>query len=315
MLLTTRSQIVGNVAARIEVEAMEPEEGLLFLLKRSGMLKDGSKSDTLPSDIQSTSSQLVELLRGHPLALDQAGAYIEETGDSFATYLQLYSDQRLILLNERGSLGGEHPETVVVTFEISFQQARERYPTAADVLHFCSFLHPDDIPEELFSQEDGLKLNVTMFNNAMKALRRYSLIKRNAEKKTLSVHHLVQAVLRDSMPAETQRQWMERAVHAIAAAFPDFKFANWPTFERLLPHALTCATWIEQALLTTPEASLLLNVAGYYLYARARYGEAEPLLMRALLIREQELGATHPILTHNLGYVLLHSPLAVKHPL
>src|SRR5258706_8622871 len=36
MLLTTRSQIVGNIAARIEVEAMESEEGLLFLLKRSG---------------------------------------------------------------------------------------------------------------------------------------------------------------------------------------------------------------------------------------------------------------------------------------
>ena len=32
-------------------------------------------------------------------------------------------------------------------------------------------------------------------------------------------------------------------------------------------------------------------------------------------IDEPETGGTVRILTHNLGYVLLHSPLAVKHPL
>src|SRR6266567_2006370 len=105
ILLTTRSQIVGNIATKIEIEGMDPEEGFLFLLRRSGVLKDGTEPDTVASDILNAARQLVALLGGHPLALDQAGAYIEETGTSFDDYLQLYADQRLMLLNERGLLG------------------------------------------------------------------------------------------------------------------------------------------------------------------------------------------------------------------
>ncbi len=246
ILLTTRSQIVGNIAARIEVEAMEPEEGLLFFLRRSGVLQDGVDPGIIAFDVHSAARGLVEILGGHPLALDQAGAYIEETGVSFASYMQLYSDQRLLLLNRRGWLAAEHPETVVVTFEISFQQACKVHPLAADVLHCCSFLHPDDIPEELFSQGQSLKMNTATFDNAIAALRRYSLIKRNGEEKLLSVHRLVQAVVQDTMAAETKKQWMQRTVQAVNAAFPDIAISQWKVCERYLPHALLCTTWIEQ---------------------------------------------------------------------
>ena len=99
ILLTTQSQIVGNIAAQIEMEAMAPEEGLLFLLRRSGVLKTRIERDTIASNIRNDAQQLVEILEGHPLAIDQTGVYIEETRDSFSTYMQLYSDQRLILLN------------------------------------------------------------------------------------------------------------------------------------------------------------------------------------------------------------------------
>jgi DNA-binding NarL/FixJ family response regulator len=51
---------------------------------------------------------------------------------------------------------------------------------------------------------------------------------------------------------------------------------------------------IEQGVFTFPEAGRLLMRAGWYLYERGLYTEAEPLLERALAIRERVLGPEHP---------------------
>ena len=79
VLLTTRCQIVGNLAVLVQVEAMSPEEGLLFLLLRCSVRSPRTELESLPLDLRREASALVELLGGHPLALDQAGAYLEET--------------------------------------------------------------------------------------------------------------------------------------------------------------------------------------------------------------------------------------------
>ncbi len=47
-----------------------------------------------------------------PLALDQAGAYIEETGCGLAEYLDLYRTHRQSLLERRGKTSIDHPESV-----------------------------------------------------------------------------------------------------------------------------------------------------------------------------------------------------------
>jgi tetratricopeptide (TPR) repeat protein len=50
-----------------------------------------------------------------------------------------------------------------------------------------------------------------------------------------------------------------------------------------------------------PGASRLLNQAGYYLKERAQYQDALPLLQRALVIYEQELGPSHPDTANSLN--------------
>src|SRR5690349_6416123 len=52
-------------------------------------------------------------------------------------------------------------------------------------------------------------------NKAIATLSSYSLICRDATQKTLSIHRLVQAVLRDVMDEQNQRQWAKRTVYAI----------------------------------------------------------------------------------------------------
>src|SRR5262249_51373559 len=59
ILLTTRSQIVGHIAALFQVDALSPEEGLLFLFRRCGVLKPGTGLESLGSDLRREASILV----------------------------------------------------------------------------------------------------------------------------------------------------------------------------------------------------------------------------------------------------------------
>ena len=79
ILLTTRAQALGGLALRIEVDTFTPELGALFLLRRATIIgADGTLDDALQGD-REVAMQISEELGGLPLALDQAGAYIEET--------------------------------------------------------------------------------------------------------------------------------------------------------------------------------------------------------------------------------------------
>lgn len=311
ILLTTRSQFGGKIGARqLEIDKMELEEGLVFLLRRTRKLEGDANPDTLAADIREPAHQLVELLDRHPLALDQAGAYIEETGESFAIYINLYNKHLRLFLGNYGEDESEpskrpeyshHPETVVVTFELCFEMARKRHPLATEILNFCAFLHPDNIPEELFQHDDGFKVDTPAFNRGIRALRRYSLIMRNVQKKTFSIHRLVQAVLIDDTLSDIQKQCRERVVRALNTVFPDdAEFKDWWQCRRLLPHVLAYATWTEDELTPAVEVAELFHKAHVYLYDLGEYSVAEKLMARALSIYEQHLGTEHPYTTRSL---------------
>src|SRR5260370_22039668 len=83
------------------------------------------------------------------LANGLAGAYIEETQCSLASYLTQYRKRQAALLHRRGGTGKQHPEPVAATWSLSFEQVEKLNPTAADLLRFLAFLAPDAIPEQL----------------------------------------------------------------------------------------------------------------------------------------------------------------------
>ncbi len=95
---------------------------------------------------------IVQEMDGLPLAIVQAGAYVEETGCSLEDYLSLYTTHRKDLLARRGSLLLDYPDTVLTTWSLSFQQVEQENPAAADALRLCAFLAPDAIPEELLTR-------------------------------------------------------------------------------------------------------------------------------------------------------------------
>lgn len=304
VLLTTRSYATSKIAPNITVENMALEEGALLLLRRAGILPSGSPLAEAKASERIKAEAIVRIFDGLPLALDQAGAYIEETGCSLSDYLDLYQKERLILLNERGGFASDHPESVAATFSLAFRKIREIDPIAAEVLRLCAFLHPDQIPEEIFTDyrpipnidPDLRSIVASQFelNASIKSLLRYSLIRRNSETKTLTIHRLVQAVLKDEMDDSMQCQWAERTVRYVSRSFPHPNHKSWHLCQRYLPHAYLCAELIEQWKSSSMEAAGLLYRAGEYLYQRAIYSEVNAYYLKALEISEKIQGSEYP---------------------
>jgi tetratricopeptide (TPR) repeat protein/DNA-binding XRE family transcriptional regulator len=302
VLLTTRAQATGDLAPAISVEQMDLSDGLLLLLRRAKLLVPDAPLDTISRALYSQAQAIVEELGSLPLALDQAGAYIEETGCSLAEYQALFQQHRRELLQHQSTLSLGYPHSVASTWALAFAQVGQASPAAADLLRLCAYLDPDAIPEA-FITEGAAELGPVLgpvaadsfrLNQAIQTLRRYSLVKRDAQAKVLNIHRLVQVVLKDSLDAGAQRLWAERTMRAVNAAFPDTSFEVWERCEQCLPHAQACADLIEAHGLRSPEAARLLLVVGKYLRTRGQYSQAKRLILQAVDIRTQALGADHP---------------------
>jgi tetratricopeptide (TPR) repeat protein len=303
LILTTREHSTGSIA-KIPIEKMSKEEGISFLLRRAKLPLSGASDGNahIARQNRTQAAAIVQALDGLPLALDQAGAYLEETPScSLSDYLVHYHHQRQKYLARRGRTSPEHA-SVRATFLLCFTQVMEQNALAADLLRCLVFLDPDDIPEallqtgavELGPQLQTMTVDTSLLGEAISELLRYSLVYYNKERQACSMHRLVQAVLKDEMPAEERHLWAERVVRALNHAFPASDVSTWQQCQRYLPHAQVCVTWIKQEHMMFPEAANLLNLIAFYLDDLALYAQALPLYQRALAIREQTLGPTHP---------------------
>ncbi len=302
ILLTTRSHAMGHLAQNITIEKMTPEVGSLLLLRRAGILEKQGLLNEAMEDIQEQAIMIAQVLDGLPLAIDQAGAYIQEIGCSLSEYLTRYHTRHTQLFKRRGKRGSDHPETVATTWSLSFEKVQQENPSAAELLRFCAFLSPDAIPEEIFTENPVVlehifhkqTVNSFQLNQAIRTLLRFSLLQRSPTTHTLTVHRLVQMVLKDRMRKPTQRHWSERVIQAIHYVFPQVHVEVWELCERYLPHALVCSDLINAWQLKYPEAARLLYWAGYYLEERAQYKQAEQILSQARSVYESLYGTEHP---------------------
>ena len=301
LLFTTRLQTLGTLASSREVEPMSLEEGMELLLRRSGYVRrDASRQQLSPSD-EAIARTLVGAMDGLPLALDQAGAYIEKTHTSLSEFLHLFQTYPIQVLGERDG-HADHPLSVVKTFTLSFERLHQANPAAADLLTLCCFLAPDAIPEALLTEHathlspslQAVVSHPLQFNALCNDLLAYSLIQRDAQTRTITIHRLVQAILKRSLPEDTQQEWAQRALNLVNQAFPKGDFATWAQCERYLAQALACVPLMTGKDL--PEAGELLWKAGRYLVGRGRFEEANPLLEQAVTLGERHYGLDHPAL-------------------
>ncbi len=122
ILLTTRAQATRRLAQRIEIEEMDVDEGALFLLRRATIIDSNAPLDAASATDRVTAREISQAMDGLPLALDQAGAYIEETQWSLPEYLRLFQLRKEELLKRRGKLTTDHPDSVATTWSLAFEK-------------------------------------------------------------------------------------------------------------------------------------------------------------------------------------------------
>jgi tetratricopeptide (TPR) repeat protein len=298
ILLTSRAQYFGNlgISHPVPIDEMPPDEALAFLLKRTGR-------ENASAEERHCAVTLVTELGHLALAIEQAGAYIAANQVPISAYLNSYELEVL----ERGKPeAGDYPESVATTWLINFKQVKAASEAAADVLRFSAFLSPDNIPLELLILgrtaltptiqealgDDADELTVA---ELLKPLTRYSLIRKDMDSQSYSIHRLVQEVVKDTLDEDKRNQWHERVVRAVQKAFPtNVEYTNWVLCERLLAQAESAYKIVEKFKFKFEEAGNLLSQTGDYLCDRARYEQAELLYKRALAIQEKALGPEHP---------------------
>jgi hypothetical protein len=260
ILFTTRTGAVGGLAQSSVLKPLDADDGALCLLRRTSYLQ-GNKSlrDASTASVQAA-QRLSELMGGLPLALEQAGAYIDDTGCGVVKYLETYQRYRPEIQQLLHGTVPEYQLPVASAWTISKEVVEQTNPAAAEILRLCAFLAPDAIPDEIFTQGASVLgpvlapvvVNAVTFDRTIGILRSYSLLTREVDRETdiprLSIHPIMQELLRDEMDPPTQQLWAERAVRAVFQALPT---VEWPIIQA---HVRSCIHLIEQWNMTFYEA-------------------------------------------------------------
>ena len=170
---------------------------------------------------ESEANRLADKLGDLPLALEQAGALQAETGMPVDEYLRLLDEHATAIMAEGKS--PEYPWSMTAAWRLSVSTLRQQLPPALELLRCCAFFGPDPIPRDVFRRgiraAGSLMADVItdpiLLASAIRELGRLALIK--IDGRTISVHRLIQALLRDELNPEEQARY-RHAVHSILAA-------------------------------------------------------------------------------------------------
>src|SRR5579871_2380450 len=202
-----RSALVQLATDGDELLVMDEDEARNFLFKCS-------KADPTESeDVVALVNELGRL----PLAIEQAGGFIRETGVTISAYRRLYSANKSKAL-EKG-LSATHRsqyyrETVSTTWNVSFKSIHERDRLASVILKIAAFLDGKQIQKDLFygatlgSDESEESLSEWEINDAFGTLMSYSLLRPIQGEESMEMHLLVQNVIRDDEKTDKVEYFM-----------------------------------------------------------------------------------------------------------
>jgi len=300
VLVTSRNPKWEDHFETLYVDVFTREESVAFLKKRLRR--------EVPDD---DASRLAEQLGDLPLALEQAGALQYETGMSVDEYLEQLDEHASRLLGANRAPG--YPMSMTVAWKVSVSLLEDRLPEAITLLRSCAFFGPEPIPRDVFRRGNKavaprlgrILADPILLATALSELRRFALARIEPTTRTIQVHRLVQALLRDDLPKEDQAE-IRHEVHVLLAGSapndPD-ESARWRRFEELVAHVTPSG--LEEC--TDPAARRFALNLTRYLYASGNYQSARSFLESFVKRWTEVSGARHPdvlVAYKHLGNVL-----------
>ena len=332
LLVTSRSRETAQELVYqkdvVAVEPMEKEQALELLCK---------KLDTWYTEQDAT--RLAQGLDYMPLALTQAAAYICQRNGrcSIGEYLDKIKECDLcgysvLDINARDlRRDREANNTIMLTWQISFNHIREVRPSASDLLSLMSFFDRHAIPEALLQERgngqaegeeersavdskdskgagegagtgDPSKRNagasdedVEEHEKDILRLRSFRLISLNTDRATFKMHRLVQVATKKWLRlAKRFDRWASQFISNLEQAFPSGDIDNWTTCQSLFPHTMAALHVVATDRETNLQLATLLLRSGGYASEVGVYTDAEKLERRSLKVRSEMLGEYDP---------------------
>jgi tetratricopeptide (TPR) repeat protein len=284
VLVTSRDRTLRQFGPVLSVDVFDENTATTYLTDRADR----------PGD-ERAARELAGALGCLPLALSHAAAYCQ-SGTSFSDYLDLLGElPARELFDSHSELS--YAQTVASTWKTSTQAVSKDAALATNVLEMAAHLGPDAIPKSLFSVlvDAETALGRKRLMDAFNALARFSLA--TIDDDSVSVHRLLQKVVRDDATARGDQTGLLHSLAALAGGFPDDVRlpAAWPLCEQLVAHAFALADSCRQPGDAGPPLINLLNRACDYLY-RAKPGRRGlALAQRTVVHAERIVGGAHAV--------------------
>ena len=314
VLITTRNKSVAlRLVEERNIIAVEPmdEVHAVSLLDRKLGYQNNAKDTT----------ELAAALEFMPLAIVQAAAYICHRTPRYSVrqYLDKFRkndrQKSRLLGDDTGQFrrDWDAKNSIIITWQISFDHVQQTWPSAADLLSLMSLFDRQGIPEDLLrdrseaqnegdegsphisgdnKREDGASVSSMddKFEDDILVLRDYSFVF-STNNTTLEMHRLVQLATRKWLETHGQlERWKRQYVKNLCAAFPIGKYENWCVCQALFPHAKAALEQKPESERALLQWASVLYKAAWYAWAKGTISDAENMSIQSMKLKEKLLG-------------------------
>ncbi|KAK7177812.1 NB-ARC and TPR domain protein [Paraphaeosphaeria sporulosa] len=313
ILITSRLASLRRLGSGFKVGTVETEQARAILESNAGRIIEDA-------DI------VLERLSGLPLALTQAGSYMQEKNVSASNYAKRYDSTWKGLMQREGRFPLEEygDRNVLTTWLISYEQVQKQSEEAAWLLKLWGYLDHGELWYDLVAAASRLSKDITIptrllsvaddeltYDDAVGLLSRFSLV----DGREVSDGHSMHSVLHRwcGQLVEDKEQHVLGCIAAGIVALnvpsesePDF----WKRRKRLLGHAIRTSEWLIKTSFPKEEITgvNIIQESTYhnlgYLLAEEDRQKAENMYQRALQGYEKAWGPEHRSTLHtvnNLG--------------
>jgi tetratricopeptide (TPR) repeat protein len=279
--------------------------------------------------------RLLEMLDGLPLAIAQAGAYLQESGTPIEKYIQLYEQQWRELMESHDqdsvALRDYQQRSVLTTWTISYNAIRGKNLEAANLLLLWACLDNKDMWYDLLAEArkrsrhvkdwiskwlPNIADNEPKFIAAITLLRNYSLVEHVQGQASYTTHPVVHTWAYHLQNEQERTEFTCLAVAVVGWAVPRQSEKEYASVQRrLLPHAQQCSRWVLAASrigkdwtrisgagsLGNSVISGAIHGLGQLYANQGKLIEAEQMYDRALQGKEEALGHNHTSTLRTVG--------------
>jgi tetratricopeptide (TPR) repeat protein len=293
VLITSRNPAWRGIAATFGVREFTRAESIELLRRLT------------PELTQPDADRVADAVGDLPLAVEQAGSLLADTGISVDEYLRLLTERAHDVLDH--DPGGAYPQSVTASWVVAFDRLALDDPSALDLLTLVAWCSSEPVPLRLLTEHpDTLPQKLQPIATDPLVLARTTGILHRRGMVTVSphgiqLHRIPAALLRArcgrGSDGAASAHWVASVVALLDRTAPGNERADsggWPLWRQLLPHVLAAASH-DAALDAVPsDATRLLDRAATYLLARGEPQAALAPYERAHDVRRTRFGADHP---------------------